>query len=649
MVRSFAQVNIPSSPAWRSPRTWLPLLIILVYAGGLLTWFAANDNRPPNDHDDFYTAILVDELPRYRAASIPERIDLLGNYFLDRGGRQLHPQLAQTWLYAALGTFGTSRFVFRLANLPFLLLLVFGTYAMARLYRGHALALLATWTVATLPILTNYSRKWDIQFHAAAWTPITLAVALQVLRAEPKNRQRWWIALGALQGVRCYTHPIVVPDILVIFGLLAALQLLRWREGIKRIAVGLLQLLSSVFVAATTGAWYFGYLYKFTGEPGYSFRNYYRIRQSYMDGGWFLEADLASYWVLVEDLLREIQWIHAMPAAYALLLPGFLLLPILLLPHPEQNDRSEEAEEARRCRRSTLFLLGVVGAQSVPVLLGTSNRAFLNDWLFLAPTVVVLSLATLQRLAWALSTRGRILASLWTSLLIAQGLFVTLYPLRLSAQGPDPIEQPQLYEGELAWSFTRSSSGRHYTTHHLVSHKVYPGEALSGVLWTKERSGSRARIGLADLSWDPQVGGRPGCRLGDPMRSNSFHWGPPEGMQAPTKVPSPWPFVFQGFDGVEWSSIDQPRSEDLNGELDGVVVRLWVERSSMWADDETPCRPVERLPPTLLRGAHAFLSGRKVTGDKQVYVQDPTGWLLGAVVDWTREPNYLGGAIIVGL
>ena len=58
---------------------------------------------------------------------------------------------------------------------------------------GIAMALLACFITATLPVVINYSRKWDTQFHAAAMTPLGLylcrsARQLLHLRRDMNNR-----------------------------------------------------------------------------------------------------------------------------------------------------------------------------------------------------------------------------------------------------------------------------------------------------------------------------------------------------------------------------------------------------------------------------------------------------------------------------
>ena len=89
--------------------------------------------------------------------------------------------------------FGPSLPVFRAFLAPFFALLIIGTWLLAREVLRPRSALLATFVVATLPIVTNYSRKWDTQFFAAAATPLGLYLALRCLRSPSP---RLLLALG---------------------------------------------------------------------------------------------------------------------------------------------------------------------------------------------------------------------------------------------------------------------------------------------------------------------------------------------------------------------------------------------------------------------------------------------------------------------
>ena len=191
-------------------------LLCAAFVGWLLLW-AALDRRPPDDHDDFYTHRSI---PAAWAAAEAGPVGKVGVYVRHFREGRLHPQLAQTSLVAAMGSFGVSRFVFRAANAPWLFLLLFGTFLLARELTGPRLAFLAVFLVGTLPIVLNYSRKWDIQFHAACLVPFGLWLGLRALQSGG----RWWAGFAVWQGLRFYSHPILV-RIAVTVGLVGLAQL----------------------------------------------------------------------------------------------------------------------------------------------------------------------------------------------------------------------------------------------------------------------------------------------------------------------------------------------------------------------------------------------------------------------------------------
>ena len=217
----------PRGAAARSRR--LGLVLALLVAAAQIVAFALLDHRPPNDHDPFYTDSSIPWLLQLRHASPLSWPAVLTDHFLSG---DLHPRLAQTALVATLGIFGENVTVLRLANLPFALLLVLGSWLLARDLRVRHPGLVA-FVVATLPLVVHASRKWDLQFHAAALTPLGLWLGVLALQ---RLRLRWWLLFGAFQGLRLYTHLIVFPDValtLVLVGAIGARQ--RWDRPVQRL------------------------------------------------------------------------------------------------------------------------------------------------------------------------------------------------------------------------------------------------------------------------------------------------------------------------------------------------------------------------------------------------------------------------------
>jgi len=77
------------------------------------------------------------------------------------------------------------------------------------------------------------------------------------------------------------------------------------------------------------------------------------------------------------------------------------------------------------------------------------------------------------------------------------------------------------------------------------------------------------------------------------------------------------------------------------------AVRLWLIPRDTWIAERQACRPSERLPENFLAGARAMVQGRLGGGSSIDVLADPTGWLLATVIEWDREPSYLGTALLV--
>jgi len=632
------------------------LLWILGFVGLAFVVFCALDRRPPNDHDDFYTAALADDVYAYREAGLVGKVQILTRRMV-KGPGQFHPPLAQTTLLAALGTFGPSRAMFRLTNLPFLLLLVWGTFLLASEFATRRMALLSAFVVGTLPIVVNYSRKWDVQFHAAALTPIALYLGLRALRTAPKQAWPWWIGFGVLQGLRMFTHPIVVSDVAITYAGIGILLLPVGRRWGFPVRPRIRQLLAAAGITHLLVIWYLGVYGTVIGEPGYSLHHYLPEKVGgggYMATLWWRKSVFVAQLGLVIDLVREVQWIHLMRGTAFLMLPGILAAPILLL------WRGAQTEEERYQRWVGLLVAASVVAQLPIILLATSNKAFLNDWLFLVPSMTVLVMVALGRVGrieglgllerWSLGARaatlyrahrGRVISA-WAAAFLLNGAVMTVWPLAASALGPDPLVTPKAYTGSLLWPYTRSTSGRHFTTHHLVSRSDHTGDRVARKLAAVEGRSELATIGILDLSWDPSHGGQLGCQLGDPLDVTGWEWNYPDSIVMPPLPPlSPWPFVFQGFRNVETV---RPEGETLPRYT---AVRLWLLPRTTWMNERQRCKISERLPETFMDGATQLVRQRLGGSATVEVLPDPTAWLLANVIEWDLEPSYLGTALLV--
>jgi hypothetical protein len=686
------------------PRVGLPAILLLTTVFFVL--FCAVDRRPPNDHDDFYTGNSTWALQDYVEAPFTRKPGVLWDHF--RRG-ELHPRFAQTTLVASLGTFGRTRFVYRATNLPFLLLLVLGTWLLARQLASEKLALLAAFVTACVPMIINYSRKWDIQFHAAALTPIGLWLGIAALRADGRRATKLWIGFGLWQGIRLYTHPIVLPDVVLTLGCIGAAALLQGKAAGRPLKPILARCAASLGACFLAALYYLGIARVVLGEPEYSLRRYLTQRGSYSETGWWFESDLLAKLNHLHDLVGEVVWLQVMPLDTVLLGPGLLLLPLLLL--------SRKAWTGEPPGQRWLLAAAVIPsmAQVPAVVLATSNRAFLNDWLFVVPGLVIGALITLRMAARQLGRAERPLVLVWAVALVLAGLAHHLVPMGGRLLLPDPIEDHPAYGGNVLGPFVRSSSGRVYTTHHVPTRYRFAGPELARAVADLDpgRTGP-ARFTVLDLSWDPAIEGKRGCRLGDPGSAGTWSWAPPAGLNVWAREVSPWPFVFEGFPGMRsvrpdheldidasnWAVFRPDGTVHLEGatEVEGevtlpilggdeeraagtaeeagaegaeeqpsepeplqpapepeeplariTVVRMWMVLAPFWDRETFACKPDERLPDGFFDAARERVEERFPGATSRDRLLDPTGWLLGRSVEWDRTRAYLGTALLYDL
>lgn len=687
----------------RPARPWIGLVAVLLQCAAMFLLFCAVDRRPPDDHDDFYTANSHWAVQDFLDAGLRDRPRVLWDHF--RSG-ELHPRFAQTVLVASLGTFGRSRFVFRATNLPFLLLLVLGTWLLAREFGSDRMALLAAFVVANLPVVINYSRKWDIQFHAASLTPVGLWLALAALRAGGRRASLLWIAFGAWQGLRLYSHPIVLPDIAMTLLACGVLLVPCARAAGRAGAPALLRFGAGILAFAVVGLYYSGLARALLGEPAFSMRRYVMERGSYSDPGWWLDSDFVAKVSHLHDLLAEAIWLYLMPLDTVLLLPGLLLLPLLLLL------RRAWTEQPPASRWRVLLVLFPAAAQAPAAALGTSNRAYLSDWLFLVPGLAVLAILSLRLAARALGDGERRWVRIWAYALVTAGLLHHAIPLSGRCFVSDPIADHLPWENLVLGPFIRSSSGRAYTTHHVPTSFQFAGEALARTVVRLEPDRSvPARFVMLDLTYDPAHEGSHGCRLGDPASPAAWSWDPPPSLNVWLREVSPWPFVFEGFPGMRsvrpdhtvdpaasaWAvvrptgMVDPGRTLLEDGELTQpilggdeeraagtaigepheqveeifvygppvlekperlprtAVVRLWLVLSPFWERETWDCRPDERLPEGFFDAARARVEERFPGVEFLGPLPDPSGWLIARVVEWDRTRSHGGTALLYDL
>lgn len=535
--------------AWAIAVTWLVICTV-----GPFLVFTLLDTRLPNDHDDYYTAPEVDAIAAGLHDGLVERT--VGAAVRTWGSGQARPQGIEMIHAAFVAAFGPSLTVYRLANLPFLLLLVGGMLWVGVQVLGRQGGVLAAFVVATLPVVLNQSRKVETQFHSTAIAVVALGVCLYLLR-NPRVGLKPWLALGLVQGLRCYTHPIALPDIVAAYGALAGVLLLvlPWdRETLTGWGRG--WALAAVTGLAIGGRFLFG-----SGAPS--------LRQ-YMDSSatWLIPGDMAG---VVSSLAYELGRAASFAVFEHLFLPVVLLffVPALLLaPMAVAAIRSTPEGLAGDRGRTWLFLVLLIGAQAPIIVQTLWSGAYMLDWIALVPPAVVLGLATLQ-----LATEGRsaVLRTGWIAALVLLGSVTAWLPLAASAGGPDPLVDPAPYEGPIRGPFLTGEKFTRTFIRHYISRSEQPTDVLVPRMLAAasgDASRSKALLGTWDLlsraprdaaCLDPEGRALAGCCNWDLVRAHE------------TNLKNQWPFLFGGFAGLEDWETPEPSQARFH------VVRLRVE------------------------------------------------------------------------
>lgn len=445
-------------------------------------------------------------------------------------------------MLAWTGTFGWSNTSIRLSNGPWLLLLLLGTWLAARELSEPRLALLAAFLVATLPVVLHMSRKWFPHFFAAALAPLALFLLLRALHDAHRGKTGLavFFGLGAVQGLRLHAHPIAVPDVAILFGLLiGGLALLRaprraW-QGLG-LAVALCALIGAPALFAGS-----------MRDGGVGFPEYVSMVWGY----------LSLSGLELSRIPPRLAWAILPGAALFMVLPGFVGLAL---------------PGAPGWSRLGTRLIALRVLFSLPLMLVTlGNGAFVADWLFLAPDCVILCVLGMERLASRLGERARWLVAA----ALVQGLLTWVAPLVVGVMVEDPLRP-----GALPWAatlWTHSEHGGTYNTHHIPIRALQPGATLArSVAETPER------IGLLDLSW-----GSAGCEV--PPAAGAWVWEPAEsGFSA-----------MPGTDPLEeaWGRVPEWRPGDDS--LNVLAVRLWQPSAA----NAGPCDPSDVERAALIRAA----------------------------------------------
>jgi hypothetical protein len=560
------------------------LVLVLAFAALQLTLFAVYDRRPANDHDVAFTSIAEDRIEQFADAPWPQRPGIVLDELL--APDSLHPRLAQASLVAFAGTFGWSRLTLRLSNLPWLLLLVGGTWALGRQVGGPRLALLAAFLSASTPVLVHMSRKWFIHFHGAALVPAAWALGLALLGGG-----RWWLwaGFGGLQAARALSHPIGLPDAALLHLIVGAYALRRGHLRGFLLATAVAALGAAPLVLGEGAGGH--------GEGTLGIGRYWEHAAGFFDPqvlkGWLDEYSRGRRlgFMLGTHLLQP-------PLIALLFVPGLLLLPFARMPGR---------------------LLGLTLLAHAPlIVLSTAHRAFPSDWIHVVPLAIVAALAGLSRLHAAVRWPG-------AALLVANGASIVGAPLALSFAGPPlPAELDWYRERPRLAAFLKSEHGWLYNTHHYLLRDESPGTRLGELLAADAIF--RVTVRDAQVRWCVGRGDCPGdvATLGAPVEGlpGAFDAGPTRDAGVHVR--------YTESDGAQ-----------------AMVLRLWCrEDADEIGPGEGECwRSATGSAVVAAVAEMPELQGRPLLG----VLRDPHEWLLRNHAPGSNpSPGYRHAAVVLG-
>ena len=547
-------------------RTWL--FLILVCATAQLMCFAWLDARPPNDHDPTFADGVTEQIPLYRSGS---PVGAVSGQLRD-GSQGWYPQLGAAWMVAWLGSTDLSRPMFRMATLPFLILLILGTYLASRELSGPRLALLSAWVVSTTPLLLCFGRKWVGHYHAAALTPLGLWLGLRLLRSGSRAQLTAWFGFGLWQGLRLWAHPVVLADT---FLLILLFPLAWWyRSSLSDHArrAGLLSRIGASLGGATLATLPLtaplpGPLNMSFSLPDYIQRRLDLVVGEPSSGGLGQSIDALATTFLGDGI-------------------GWAFLGLLILPIALTLVRRRTAElPSKLSGLPTVIAAGLLATILIQLPVAAraiGNEGYGQDWQFLLPRSCILLVWLIGHLAPALRDQ-RGLRRAWTGALVLIGLTHSFGPMLVSAHGPDPVAQSEAWDSGFWAPWHHSAVGTTqdpYNSHLMVSRKPHGGEVVARAA----RAGGHDRLDIIDLTW----------HIGDPAdwncdvpETNSARWQLGYPVREGRGNFALWPLELNGISRI--SSGDATRSSTL------FVVRV----GPTWTGEEGP--------PETLCGAQSWI------------------------------------------
>jgi len=609
--------------------------LVLAVAAGAMLAFGLLDRRDPNDHDGFYSNELIEQVGEYqRAETAAERRTILKDEALWLGTYPPVGRVAMVW---TLGTFGTSRAAFRLSNLPFIVLLAFGTWLLGRELGGPRVGLLAAALVIAVPTMVVHSRKFAPPWFSAALTPLTWALLLLALRLEGRRGWAAAVAAGLVQGLRCYTHPIVYPDV----GMSSALVVLWaaggwWRDRTRARLLAIARVGAAGALALLLASHILGWG-PLGLPPEYSFPRYQASRSHVLTGGLSASALLGAASLGVRSWFH----MHLMPV-------GFVLAAVGLVAALRRSLLGAPGHDRAAARMLWLAILA-----QIPLALMTISRGtFTSDWMQLIPGACVLA-------AWGVFGPGGPApraAKAWGGGAVAHSAGVLVLPLVLSFVGPSPYQEPGWYVEGPGRAFAESSSGGLWNTHHIPIREPGAFRRLTRLLARPAAGGQNPNLAdLRLLGADTSTPCRP--TMGPEAR---WVWGDPLDQAIGNRWWSPWPPLITGIPRVEpgfttdgsighgdWRVEPRPGDEVtawLGQGRRAVVVRLWTQLDKPTREAWRHCLPSQPDRPTIDSARdllESLMPDHTVTNE----LMDLGAELVGMEDGRLRDPMYAAYAL----
>lgn len=204
-------------------------------------WFFMVFDLPVLDHEFLHTGHGA--VWSYHQLQNGQLLDYLKGAFTYTGVRQ--PQLISYLMGMASHLFGPDRFVMRMVNLPFLVLLIISTYLLGKALWSSRVGLLAAFTVTAMPQLIGHSRRGELCFFEAA---LLVTALFLLVRSGWLARRRSAIGFGLILGLTLHTHEVALFYVALILAPLALGIVLRGTRA-QRLNLCVVAAITALFFA----------------------------------------------------------------------------------------------------------------------------------------------------------------------------------------------------------------------------------------------------------------------------------------------------------------------------------------------------------------------------------------------------------------